>query len=515
MKNRSWGTVFVLILVSAGLFRGMDLNRRPMHHDEANQAVKFGRLLEEGRYRYDPLDHHGPSLYYLTLPFAWALSGQSLAALDEGTLRMVPAFFGVVLILFLLLFGASLSPATKLAAALLAALSPLMVFYSRFYIQEMLLAAFLLGLLASLWRYTLKPSAGWALGAGLFAGLAYATKETSLILFISLAGALILTRLLEKKEGFRLRPPPAHWLIFAAAALFTVFLLFSSFLQNLRGPLDSLLAFRAYFAKASAPGWHIHPWAYYLEMLAFWKLGSGPLWSEGLILGLGLVGVAAALSGKTRPAAHPALARLICFHTLISVLIYSSIPYKTPWNSIPFYTGVLILAGLGASILVGMIPKGWARAPVLLLLAAGVLHLGLQSRRCLSPYEADPRNPYVYAHTSRDFLNLVKRIRDLAPFHPEGREMLIKVFAGPYETWPLPWYLRDWGRVGYWTEVEDREELAGVPVIIASIDLLEKLHRDIETSHVSEFYGLRPEVLISLHIRKDLWEAFLETRKNP
>ena len=44
---------------------------RPMHHDEANQAVRFGRLLETGEYRYDRRDHHGPTLYYLTLPVAW------------------------------------------------------------------------------------------------------------------------------------------------------------------------------------------------------------------------------------------------------------------------------------------------------------------------------------------------------------------------------------------------------------------------------------------------------------
>ena len=45
---------------------------RPMHGDEANQAVRTGMLLETGRYDYDPQDHHGPSLYWLTLPVAVA-----------------------------------------------------------------------------------------------------------------------------------------------------------------------------------------------------------------------------------------------------------------------------------------------------------------------------------------------------------------------------------------------------------------------------------------------------------
>jgi len=57
-----------------------------MHHDEANQAVKFGALLERGEYRYDANDHHGPTLYYLTLPAAWLRGQSTLASLDERTL---------------------------------------------------------------------------------------------------------------------------------------------------------------------------------------------------------------------------------------------------------------------------------------------------------------------------------------------------------------------------------------------------------------------------------------------
>ena len=62
-----------------------------MHHDEANQAIRFGQLLETGDYRYDAADHHGPTLYYLTLPAAWLRGQHTTASLDERTLRLVPA----------------------------------------------------------------------------------------------------------------------------------------------------------------------------------------------------------------------------------------------------------------------------------------------------------------------------------------------------------------------------------------------------------------------------------------
>ena len=92
-------------VASAVLFRAPELRLRPMHHDEANQALKFGALLENGEYRYDKADHHGPSLYYLSLPVAAAAGRKTLASLDETVLRLVPAGFGIGVVLLSLFFA--------------------------------------------------------------------------------------------------------------------------------------------------------------------------------------------------------------------------------------------------------------------------------------------------------------------------------------------------------------------------------------------------------------------------
>ena len=68
MNKTAFRGLFLLSSPARLLLRSVALGLRPMHHDEANQAVKFGTLLEKGEYRYDKNDHHGPSLYYLTLP---------------------------------------------------------------------------------------------------------------------------------------------------------------------------------------------------------------------------------------------------------------------------------------------------------------------------------------------------------------------------------------------------------------------------------------------------------------
>ena len=152
-----------------------------MHNDEANQAIKFGALLESGEYAYDAYDHHGPTLYYLTLPVAWLRGQATLAATDEWTLRGLPVAFGAATILLLPLLPAGIGRAAGAAAAVLMAVSPAMVFYSRMYIQESMFACFALAFAIALGRAVTEGGVRWPALAGVAAGLAIATKETSVI----------------------------------------------------------------------------------------------------------------------------------------------------------------------------------------------------------------------------------------------------------------------------------------------------------------------------------------------
>ena len=181
---------------------------------------------------------------------------------------------------------------------------------------------------------------------------------------------------------------------------------------------------------------------------------------------------------------------------------------------LPFYIGFLILAGYGAAFLMRISHKLWIKGIIVACLGIGVLHLGQQSSRACFKYYADERNPYVYAHTSTDFLNLVQRINQIYPLHPDEQEMLIMVAASPYETWPLPWYLRGFSRVGYWQKVDNSLPWNQAGIIISSTDNLNKLIVLLEGGYVSEFYGLRPDVLIALHVKQDLWDKFLREKAN-
>ena len=121
----------ILIATAALWLRTTDLARRPMHADEANQAVKLGELLETGHYAFDPHDHHGPTLYYLALPIAWLRGETTLVALSETTVRLLPALAGTLTVLLVAALAFPLGRFPAFAAATFVAVSPPAVYYSR------------------------------------------------------------------------------------------------------------------------------------------------------------------------------------------------------------------------------------------------------------------------------------------------------------------------------------------------------------------------------------------------
>ena len=162
-----WSAVAVLLAIAGALaLRVPRLATRPLHNDEAVNAVKVSELWQHGRYVYDADEYHGPTLHYATLPFLWLSGARNSDELDDATLRLAPVVFGVGLILLLLLFSDGLGAHALAWAALFTAVSPAMVFYSRYFIHEMLLVFFTALTLGAGWRYAQTRSVRWAVVAG-------------------------------------------------------------------------------------------------------------------------------------------------------------------------------------------------------------------------------------------------------------------------------------------------------------------------------------------------------------
>ena len=293
----------------------------------------------------------------------------------------------------------------------------------------------------------------------------------------------------------------------AAAAVAALF--YSSFLAAPGGVLEPFRGAGTYLDRGIDPASHAQPWHYYLGLLAYSSSG-GLRWSEGLVLVLAIVGAVTAW-GRPRAARVPNApsGRAISpCNVVIAAAIFSAIPYKTPWNLLPFYVGAIVLAGIGFSTLVHATASRAVRGALAAALVIASGHLGWQAWRASVTYASDPRNPYVYAQTVPDAVRMATRIRELAALHPDGARMQVSVIAPPHEQWPLPWYLRAMPHVGYWTAPGDALALQA-PVIVASMDHTAGARRRLGDRYVSEFFGLRPEVLLALYVERGLWERFL------
>ena len=525
-KSVLYCSLFLFVIFIAIAMRAPQLTQRPMHTDEAVHAVKFGMLLEDNFYRYDSSEYHGPTLYYFTLIPAWLESAKKITEINETTLRIVPVIFGILLIVLLLLLVDGLSWQTATAAGLLTAVSPAMVFYSRYFVQEILLVFFTFAAIVSGYRYIKSKHIGWAITTGVFLGLLHATKETCIIAVGSMLLALFITFLIQGK--FTGSTQKSHkkinfWHIVAliAAAFAVSALFYSSFFTNPVGIKDSYLAYGNYLNKAAHNDWHIHPWYYYLKMLIFSKYLSGPVWSESLIVILAAVGILAALFKKGITGVDFYLLRFISFYTIISMIIYSAIPYKTPWSMLGFLHGLILLAAVGAVVIINIKSSRFMRIFLTLILVIGGIHLMMQSYLSNYKYYADSSNPYVYAHTSEDVFSIARRVEDMAKVHPDGNNMYIEVVCPDHDYWPLPWYLRSFPNIGWWSEVN--MEVPAAPVIIASPgvepDIIKKLYdlpppgeKNLYVPLFDSYTELRPTIELRGYVTKELWDKYIQNK---
>lgn len=514
MKHALIYSVLILTAAAAGLsLRLPQLHHRPLHTDEAVHAVKFGELLEDNKYVYDKFEYHGPTLNYFTLIPARLLSQETLKGVDEFTLRIVPVFFGFCIVLLPLMLVKGLGKFTAIMAGGLTAVSPAMVFYSRYYIQETLLVCFTLAMIVCAFRFCQSKKIVWIIPAGVFAGLMGATKETFVIALAAMIVSMAITVFMTFEKGGRLTAvrslsSPNNVLLFLLSAVLVSVLFFSSFFTNPQGIIDSAATYATYFNRAHANTRHIHPWYYYLKLLLYSKASYGPLWTEGFIVVMAAVGFVLALIKKTFTNENKSLLRFIAFYTLIMTLLYSLIPYKTPWCLLGFLSGMIILAAYAVSAIITSIKNMPLRAVVILLFAGATAHLGFMSYLSITKYAASPANPYVYAHTSADVYEAAERIKETVAAADTGNDTVIQIVCPENDYWPLPWYLRSLNNIGYWNGVD--EKMPASPMVITAATSHDGRINALEKRVINHLYNVQPKGQVNLYV--PLFDEYLEIR---
>jgi hypothetical protein len=100
---------------------------------------------------------------------------------------------------------------------------------------------------------------------------------------------------------------------------------------------------------------------------------------------------------------------------------------------------------------------------------------------------------------------LARRINELAAM--DGTGPLLRVHCITPDYWPLPYYLRKLQRVGYWNDIPTAPD---APVIVVSSGLQELLEPLLRDRYHTEYYGLRPGVLLALNVQQDFWDRYLQ-----
>lgn len=505
----AWHWAAGAILASSAVLRLILLDLKPLHHDEGVNGLFLTTLFRDGYYHYDPSNYHGPTLYY----FAWITTTinsffYGKDGLSTFAIRLLTALFGIGIIWLILCLRRQLGNFGALAAAALAAVSPGMVFFSRYFIHEILFVFFSLAVVVTILRFRRTGQPRYLMLASVSAALLCATKETWIITIAVWLIALPCTTaylrlrkipeaphasnsprasqnaLSSPAEATRDRDQSRFQLYAAAALLFAAVwvLLYSSFFTNFpTGVYDSVRTF-GYWLKTGESSPHTSGWTTYFV----WLFNE-----EAPVLILGAMGVITALAQATNR-----FAIFVAFWSLGTLAAYSLVSYKTPWNALNIILPLTIVAGYGLEQLYRSV------RPLSLLVVTIAVGVSLYQATSLTFFHYDDdakKYVYVYAHTRRDFLSLINEIGSVAAGNPAGKDIGIVVMSP--EHWPLPWYLRDYTHVGYWGKVIETSE----PILVVREDQVPEVEQTLGNQYrLISNHDLRPGVRLYLYLRRDL-----------
>ncbi|WP_435078171.1 flippase activity-associated protein Agl23 [Halococcus sp. AFM35] len=436
----------VAIAVLALGVRLVALGARVAHQDEARVAYWAYRYMESGVYWYRPIVH-GPFLTIVN-SHVFALLGAS-----DFSMRLVVALVGGALPLVALLFGDRLRDSETLALALVLAANPVLLYYSRFYRNDLLLAGFMLVAFGFFIRaYDHGRPFPLYLGVGFFA-LAFTTKENALVYPVTWLGALALLADRRLLMGTARSPAQAlgnatrrartglrrWWLHLALAVVefFAVFVFFYAPRGRAAEPEPTLGAtlaeptkLLALVGEAVLGSWHafVEQWgsgsgdAYLDTAGALWSvLGAG----APVLLAFALVGFLVDRYTGERPRDVVAFTFFWGFASALGYPVIVDNPF--PWEvihvivplAVPAAVGLALVARVGLARLRSRDVSGptldrstlaAVAAALVLVLAAGQVGVTAYDTSFASPQSAD--NELVqYAQSSSEMKPLLHDIR--------------------------------------------------------------------------------------------------------
>jgi len=469
---------FWAAFAAALIFRLAFLDVRPLHHDEGMAGWLLFKLFAGHRFAYDPARFHGPFLIFFAAPFV-RLLGESVFVL-----RLPVALASALMVPLLLPLRRRLGVTGITAAAWLLALSPSFVAYGRDLIPETFLVCLTLALVVavSVWIETRRERS--LVLAAFCLGLLATVKETYALTLAVLAIAAILARTWSHGHP-RLRElwgnlPRGTAVRAGAAFAIPYILLYTSFFTNPWGLLDSFRTFFLWAGKGVEGAGHAKPWDYFPRLL---------LSFEPVIL------VCAIAGGWLAVRRRDAFGTFCALWAAGELLVYSVLRYKTPWLALNVLLPAVLAGGVLCREAFGRPAPAMLRAGLVALLALG---LAWSARRAVEVsfvgYD-DDRLALVYVPTHRDVNSLLACVREAVRRTPPGKTPTVRILGR--HAWPLPWYLRDLPGMEYLQEIPPHPD---GDVLIVEKDWEDRLRPMLRERYRRRDFLLRPRVPVAVYV---------------
>jgi uncharacterized protein (TIGR03663 family) len=457
------------MIVALGAFlRLFLLGIKPPHFDEGINGWFVDQMVKNGFYRYDPTNYHGPLHFYILFLF------QTLFGRNVWAIRLPVVLASIFSIHLTLKFEPFVGRNVSRLAALAMAVSPAFVFYGRYSIHEVWLLLFsmlfILGLLGLWQRGTVNYL--WCAGMG-FAGMIL-TKETYIIHVgcAVIAGVVTwishkITRLPDARRA-RQTWTYVDLAVIAAAGLAAIIFFYSGAFLNWPGVAGLFKTFAAWFKTGSEGAGHDKPYYYWLMLIARYE--------QPVALGLALCVFC--------PFFKNISLRYLAIYGAGVLMAYSIVSYKTPWCVISIIWPLLFLFGA----LVVIIPETFRRAAYIVagifLAVSLALSVRLNYFRCTTDTE-----PYVYVQTYNDVWKLTKPLLRLAKSNPTYYQLIGHLIRT--STYPLPWMLGDFSKIGYY-EHNNMPARLDADFLIVQEDKIEEVEAKLQGTYFTAPLTIRP-----------------------
>jgi uncharacterized protein (TIGR03663 family) len=477
-----------LIVGFAALLRFFLLGMKPPHFDEGINGWFVDQMVKNGFYRYDPTNYHGP-LHFYVLFVSQTLLGRNIWAI-----RLPVVLLSIFAVFLTLRFEPFVGRKISRLAALLMAISPGFLFYGRYGIHEVWLLVFsmlfILGLFGLWHRGTVNYL--WCAGMGL-AGMIL-TKETYIIhvacAVIAAGVAAISNKITPAPDTRRVRQSWNYLDLLAVivTGLAVIVLFYSGGFMNWPSVAGLWKTFEAWFKTGTQGAGHEKPWYYWLQMVTRYE--------QPVLIAL--------LLGALMQFVQNINLRYLAIYGTGTFIAYSIVAYKTPWCIISIVWPLLFVFAALPLLAPDKYQQLVRRGITALLVITFGFSISLNYFRCSTFTEFNWKSergivgniaefyrwePYVYVQSYNDVWKLTKPLLRLAKSNPTYYQMIGHLIRT--STYPLPWMLGDFTKVGYYEHNNMPDKLDG-DFLLVQEDKIAEVEGKLHETYFTEPMTIRP-----------------------